>query len=116
MTKSIFKRSNIRAYARATTMMSTQSATGFEWSVQLIGSSFAVGIASKLTPDTVIHADQESISLHSTSSFAYFRRGPIIIYSGLRKVQTGDVVGFKFQPDAKKLIINWVRSRDFFIN
>ena len=111
-----FERLDRFAYARAQVVMSTQSATGFEWSVQLIGSSFAVGIASKLTPDTVIHADQESISLHSTSSFAYFRRGPIIIYSGLRKVQTGDVVGFKFQPDAKKLIINWVRSRDFFIN
>ena len=113
MTKNIFKRSNIRAYARAATMMSTQSATSFEWSVQLIGSSFAVGIASKLRMDTVIHADQEAILLHSTSNWAFIRRGPIIIYSGLRKAEIGDVVSFKFQPDAKKLIIYWVRNRFF---
>ena len=112
----MFKRSNIRAYARAATMMSSQSATGFEWSVQLIGSNFAVGIASKLSPDTVIHADQEAILLHSTSFCAFIRRGSTNIHSNLKKVQRGDVVSFKFQPDAKKLIINWVRGRDFFIN
>ena len=113
MTKNIFKRSNIRAYARAATMMSTQSATSSEWSVQLIGSSFAVGIASKLSPDTIIHADHEAILLHSRSHSAFVRRGWDSMHTGLRKVKIGDVISFKFQPDAKKLIIYWVRNRFF---
>ena len=113
----MFKRSNIRAYARATTMMSTQSATGFEWSVKLIGTHFYVGIASKLQPRILIcHYDPEAILYHSPGISPRhrispdIRRGSTLIHSCQGTLQSGDVVRFKFQPDAKKLIIYLVRD------
>ena len=94
--------------------MSTQSATGFEWSVRLIGTQrFSIGIASRLEPDTAIYSnDQEAILYYLGSSSSDIRRGSTTIYSLLGKSRSGDVVRFKFQPDAKKLIIYWVRKID----
>ena len=119
MTNGIFKRSGTYAYARATTVMSTQSETGFEWSVKLIGTHFYVGIASKLQPRILIcHYDPEAILYHSPGISPRhrispdIRRGSTTIHSCLGTPQSGDVVRFKFQPDAKKLIIYWVRKRD----
>lgn len=114
MTNGIFKRSGRYSYARATNMMSTQSETGFEWSVKLIGiSKFAVGIASKLHPGTGIDDnDQEAIVYYAYDFISDIIRGSTTIYSDLKKVNSGDVIRFKFQPDAKKLIIHWVRNRN----
>ena len=117
MTNGIFKRSGSYSYARATTVMSTQSSTGFEWSVKLIGRfgrHFAVGIASRLMPETAIYSyDQEAILYYSGTgnSSSDIKRGSTSIYLCQRTPQSGDVVRFKFQPDTKKLIIYWVRKR-----
>ena len=109
-----FERLDRFAYARAQVVMSTQSATGFEWSVKLIGASFfTVGIASKLEPDKPIDDnDQEAIVYYAYDFVSDIRRGSTAIYSDLKKVNSGDVIRFKFQPDAKKLIIHWVRNRN----
>ena len=114
MTNGIFKRLNPRAYARAKTVMSTLSATGFEWSVKLIGTPhYSVGIATELNNDCCIYEDQEAILYFSDGpdDQPYIRRGSTVIHSGVKKLETGDVISFKFLPDTKKLIINWVRNR-----
>ena len=100
--------------------MSTNSATGFEWSVKLIGTwHFAVGIATMLQRDTTIYTyDQEAILFNANNQRAGghyspdIRRGTTTIHSHLRKPRNGDVIRFKFQPDAKRLIIYWVRKKD----
>ena len=118
MTNGIFERLGAYSYARATTVMSTQSETVFEWSVKLIGTCHvAVGIASKLAPfRTIFRYDQEAIFYYSpdiASEMATdIRRGLTSIHSNLRKPKSGDMVRFKFHPGAKKLIIYWVRKRD----
>ena len=114
MTNGIFKRSGYNSYARATTVMSTQSETVFAWSVKLIrGAHFAVGIASKLEKDTCIYDfDREAILFHADGPFVDIRRGLTKTHSGLKPLHSGDVISFRFQPVIKKLIINWVRTRD----
>ena len=95
--------------------MSTQSTTGFEWSVKLIGDPFfcGIGIASKLARGSIIcNNDQEAIVLDADRHSVDIRRGTKIIHSGLRKL-SGDVIHFKFQPDTKKLIIDRVRNIKF---
>ena len=112
MTNGIFERSEYRAYARATTMMSTQSATDFEWSVKLIGDPFfGIGIASGLTRGSIIcNNDQEAIILDSDPSSIDIRCRFTVIHTGLKKLQTEDVIHFKFQPGRKKFVIEWVSN------
>jgi len=109
----VFKRYNTLGYARASTVMSTQSSTGFKWSVKLFGSYFTVGIASKLNPDTSIYDDQEAIAFDGSGTTAYIRHGRNIVHSGLGKLDSGDVISFEFQPDIKKLIIDRVRNKKY---
>ena len=94
--------------------MSTQSATGFEWSVKIIGTSplfFSIGIASKLERGSGLGIDEEAI-LFTFNDYAsvHIRRGSTKIHSGLENPKTGDVVSFKFQPYAKKFTVYWVRN------
>ena len=98
--------------------MSTQSTSGFEWSVKLIGSSrsyFDVGIASifKLEDAAIRNYDETAI-LYSTCDennrfIPVIRSGKNTVHSNLPKFKTGDVIRFRFQPLMKKLIIELVR-------
>ena len=95
------------AYACASDVMSTQSSTNFEWSVQLIGDGFHVGIASQLKPtNEVIHTyDQDSIlysDYHET-----IKMGSSTMHE--KVARTGDIIHFKFEPSRKKLVIDLVR-------
>ena len=47
----IFKREGGYCYARATEIMSTQSSTGFEWTIKLMKDSIVAGIASQFKPE-----------------------------------------------------------------
>ena len=92
--------------------MSTQSATGFEWSVKLIGtSSFYVGIASKLEArDSYIqNLDRNAIIYCSNADFSTIKIGSNTVHSNLTKHKNEDVIRFRFQPHAKKLVIDLVR-------
>ena len=117
MTNGIFKRSSTLGYARAPTLMSTQSDTCFEWSVKFISSPyFGIGIASKLKKSSVIYSyDREAIILDAYNSYTNIKRGTTKIHSGLKKLQTGDVIYFKFQPGTKTLVIEWVNKFLMFI-
>ena len=110
MTNGIFKRSSTLGYARAPTLLSTHSAADFEWSVKIInGPYFGIGIASKLKKSSVIYSyDREAIILDAYNSYTNIKRGTTKIHSGLKKLQTGDVIYFKFQPGTKKFVIEWV--------
>ena len=127
MTNGIFKRLDYLAYARASTVMSTQSLTNFEWSVKLIGSPyFGIGIASELDPGSFIcDDDQKAIMVDAYNMEAgdvdadnvdvdddniEIKRGHSGICWDLKKPQTGDVIHFKFQPGTKKLVIEWVNK------
>lgn len=116
VTNGIFKRLDTLGFARASTVMSTNSASGFKWSVKLIGTShFTVGIASQLNRGSVIHDDQNAIVYVSDSRGSdtpCIKRGSTTIHTDLKEVQTGDVISFEFQPDTKKLIIDWVRNEN----
>ena len=124
MTNGIFKSYPIWiASARATNIkfiyelfMSTQSAFCFEWSVKCIGCRyrFCVGIASQLKreiEDVIINYDQNAIMV----SVGYYigspriTRGNNTIHSNLTKHKTGDIIRFRFDPHAKKLLIDSVR-------
>ena len=108
VTNGIFKPSGMLAYARASTVMSTQSTTDFEWSVELFGPFFGIGIASELDPGAFIcHHDEEAILLDVGNAIS---RGMIEIHSGLENLQTEDVIHFKFQPGTKKFVIEWVSN------
>ena len=112
MTNGIFKRLGKLAYARAADVMSTQSTTGFEWSVKLLGnSSFRVGIATQFKGDEMdLHLYDENAIFYCSSSFT-ISIGKNKIHSNLPEHKDGDVVRFRFQPHAKKLIIDLVRTR-----
>ena len=89
MTNGIFKRLDARGYARASAVMSTHSATGFEWSVKVIGSYFGIGIASKLDPGSIISInDPEAILLDADNSDANLdiKRGLEKIHLGLKNL------------------------------
>ena len=111
MTNGIFKRLGRLAYALAADVMSTQSATGFEWSVKLVGAGFRVGIVSQLKTGESFNfhrKDKNAILYNLTynSSSKTITNGSNIIYSNLPKHKDEDVIPFRFQPYAKKLIIN----------
>ena len=118
MKNGIFKRSNTLGYARAPVLMSTHSATDFEWSVKFInGPYFDIGIASKLKTSSVIYSyDREAIVLDAYNSYTNIKRGTTKIHSGLKKLQTGDVIYFKFQPRTKTFVIEWVSKLQYYIN
>ena len=111
------------AYARATNVMSTQSETDFEWSVKLIGTGyFHVGIASQLRraakySRSIHRREVFDISLYDRNAIIYYSNinSPIIriglntIHSDLTPQNFGDIIRFRFQPKAKKLVIDLVR-------
>ena len=111
MTDGIFKRLDIYAYARASNIMSTQSATDFEWSVKCFGVHFRVGIASQLkTENSLIYDyDPNSILYYTNEGSPVIRVGSTVIHSNVPKRNTGDVIRFRFQPQTKKLFIDLVR-------
>ena len=92
--------------------MSTKSTTNFEWSVKLIGDThFYVGIASRFEPNSLIYnADKNAILFFSNDRSPVIKIGSETIHSNLTEQKTGDVIHFKFQPQAKKLVIEAVRA------
>ena len=110
MTNGIFKRLNSHAYARTKNSMSTQSATVFEWSVKLIGSSlFNAGIATQFQRESLnLEVYDENAILYRPIKRAIVL-GSNTIHSNLTEHKTGDIISFKFQPHTKKLVINSVR-------
>ena len=106
VTNNVFKPSNWNAYARASDVMSTQSSTNFEWSVQLIGDGFYVGIASQLKPikDYIDDYDQDSILY--TDEDKTIKMGSSTMHENVAR---GDIIHFKFEPSRKKLVIDLVR-------
>ena len=115
MTNGIFKSLLNYGHARATNVMSTQSPTDFEWSVKLVGGwNFSVGIASQLKRDSqfIQRYDQNAILYRSYEGpLPDIKIGSRVIHSNVTKHKTGDVIRFRFQPHAKKLIIDLVRTR-----
>ena len=115
MTNGVFKPLGYTAYARATNVMSTESATDFEWSVKLVGTSVMyVGIASQLKPEMtaifeIFEYDQNSILLNNFTT-SKIKIGSNTINSSLTKYKTGDVIRFRFQPRAKKLVVDLVSN------
>ena len=92
--------------------MSTRSATGFEWSIKLIGDTdFYVGIACELKrePALICDKDVKAILYYSNGNSPVIQIGTRVIHSNLLEQKTGDVIHFKFQPQAKKLVIELVR-------
>ena len=112
MNNGIFKRLDSCGYARAADVMSTQSATCFEWSVKLIGdSNFYVGIAShhRRKDNVISTSDPTSITYYSNNGEPLIKNGSVIIHRNLPMQKTGDIIRFKFQPHTKKLVIVSVR-------
>ena len=68
VTDGIFKREGAWCYARATDIMSTQSATAFEWSIKFMGFNTYAGIASKFKPEEkfIYQYDPTAISFHDS--------------------------------------------------
>ena len=99
------------ANTRASNEMSTQSATDFEWSVKCIGSAFRVGIASQLKSqsDFIFEYDENSILYFTNQGSPVIRNGSAVIHSNLPTWTNGDVIGFRFLPQTKKLVIDLVR-------
>ena len=92
--------------------MSTQSATDFEWSVKCIGIHFRVGIASQLKTTAqrfIYDYDPNSILYYTNDDSPVIRVGSTVIHSNVPKRNIGDVIRFRFQPQAKKLLIDLVR-------
>ena len=110
MRNGIFRPSDFCGYTRAANVMSTESATEFEWSVKLLGTAnIDVGIASQLEPKKtdIRKFDQNAIFYSSYAS--EIRNGLNTMYKFPTKYRSGDVIRFRFQPHAKKLLINSVR-------
>ena len=82
--------------------MSTQSATGFEWSIKLIGDKdFYVGIASReLERDQslICETDTNAVLYYSNGNSPMIQIGRRVIHSNLLEQKTGDVIHFTFQP------------------
>ena len=101
-------------HARAADSMSSQSATGFQWYIKLIGDTdFYVGIASqelKRDQSLICDTDSKAILYCSNSKSPVIQIGPHVIHSNLTERKTGDVINFQFQPQAKKLVIELVRN------
>ena len=113
MTNDIVKSLRDYGYARATSIMSTQSPTDFEWSVKLNGGcNFSVGIASELKRENqyIEEYDQNAILYRSyRGALPDIKTGSDAIYDNVMKHKTGDVIRFRFQSKAKKLLIDLVR-------
>ena len=113
MTNGIFKSSRDYGYARVTTIMSTQSPTDIEWSVKLVGGwNFCVGITTQLNRENKYteEYDQNAILYRSYARHQPdIQRGLQRIHKDVTTHQTGDVIRFRFQPHAKKLLIDLVR-------
>ena len=107
MTGGIFKREGAYCYARATEIMSTQSATGFEWSIKLMKGYIFTGIASQFKQEKKFIRDYDpaAISIFLTQ----IRLGSRVIHDNLPGHKTGDIIRFQFQPERKKLVIHSVR-------
>ena len=93
--------------------MATKSATGFEWSVKLIGDTdFYVGIAREFKRDQLLicEMDPKAILYYSNSNSPVIQIGTDVIHSNLTKQTTGDVIHFRFQPQTKNLVIELVRN------
>lgn len=107
----MFKRLSTNAYARTADFMSTQSANGFEWSIKLFGKTFFVGIASKLKADELYthHYDENAILYCCINGVTNIKIGENILHSNLTTHKNEDVISFRFQPHAKKLVIDLVR-------
>ena len=130
MTNGRFKQLNVYPHdssARATNVMSTQSAFCFEWSVKCFGNRFSVGIASELKPEAAAYIsdyDQNSI-LFDVGSYpngpgsAVIKMGSETIHSNLTEYKIKDylcitcTIRFRFDPHAKKLLIDSVRILKF---
>ena len=115
MTNGVFKPSDFGAFTRAINVMSTKSATDFEWSLKLVGTAnINVGIASQLIEKKkdIFDYDQNAI-LYTTpaASNSNIKSGSKIIHSSLMKYKTGDIIRFRFQPHEKKLVIDLVRLK-----
>ena len=109
----VFKPSKDFAFARAGNVMSTESATDFEWSVKINGqANFHVGIASKFKPEMIDinNYDENAIVYTGSLTNSSIRIGSKKIYSILKKHNTGDVICFRFQAHEKKLVIYLVRK------
>ena len=113
MTDGIFKKNRLGAYARAAEIMSTQSKTDFEWSVKLIGNlGFSVGIASHLEPeDALVLTYDENAIVYNANYSPVIVKSRHEIHQNLPKLNTGDVIKFRFEPQRKKLVIDLVRIR-----
>ena len=119
MTNGKFKRLGRLAYALAPDVMSTQSATGFEWSVKLVGAGFRVGIVSLKTGESVdFHGKDKNAILYNIpiDPPRTITNGLKIIHSNLPEHKDEDIIRFRFQPHAKKLVINLVRVLKLHIN
>ena len=104
----IFKRTDTRAYARASDVMSTQSSTNFEWSVKLIGNGLLhVGIASQLKPTNELISSYDQDSILYSDWDETIEMGSNTIHENV--TGTGDIIHFKFEPSRKKLVIDLVR-------
>ena len=113
MTNGRFKSSGNPGYARATNVMSTQSSTDIEWSVKLVaGWNFCIGIASQLKRENkfIQTYDQNAILYRCFEPhLPDIKIGSNVIYPDVKKHKTGDVIRFRFQPHAKKLLIDLVK-------
>ena len=113
MTNGIFKSLLNYGHARATNVMSTQSPTDFEWSVKLVGGwNFCVGIASQLKRESkFIHTYDQNAILYRCYAMALpdIKLGSDVIYPDVKKHKIGDIIRFRFQSHAKKLLIDLVR-------
>ena len=116
MTNGIFKPSGGYGATRATNIMSTQSTSDFEWSVKLIGSGrmyFDVGIASMFKLEKAFIANYDETAILYQRSYGgspkIISRKNTTVHSNLPQLTTGDVIRFRFQPQAKNLIIELVR-------
>jgi len=115
VTNGVFKPSDYGAFTRATHVMSTKSATDFEWSLKLVGTAnINVGIASQLKHKTKDICDYDQNAILYTipnASNSEIKSGSNIIHSSLTKYKTGDIIRFRFQPHVKKLVIDLVRFK-----
>ena len=92
--------------------MSTESATDFDWSVKIDGDTvFNVGIASQIKPERndIYDYDQHAIICTNYPSLS-IKIGKKTIDSKLTEHKTGDIIRFRFQSHAKKLLIDLVRN------
>ena len=111
VTDGIFKQEGWYSYARATEIMSTQSSTGFEWSLKLMEDYIHAGIASQFKPEEnwIFNYDPTAITYSAGSYCGVIQLGSEVVHDNLPKPKTGDIIRFQFQPERKKLVIHWVR-------